>query len=72
MVKSNIFFLVPVSFFVVSDPFGPKVVFACSSIHMIVQQQLTLRLREEVHKIHEQSLLKSMECVQCAPRKILE
>lgn len=54
---------------VVLDLFGPKVVFACSSIHMIVQQQLTLRLREEVHKIHEQSLLKSMAYVQCAPQK---
>lgn len=39
-------------FFVVSDLLSLRVVFACSSIHMIVQQQLTLRLREEVHKIH--------------------
>lgn len=54
------------------DHFGPKVVFACSSIHMIIQQQLTLRLREEVHKIHEWPLLKSMAYVQRAPQKILE
>lgn len=57
---------------VVLDLFGPKVVFACSSIHMIIQQQLILRLREEVHEIHEWPLLKSMAYVQCAPQKILE
>lgn len=57
---------------VVLDLFGPKVVFACSSIHMIVQQQLTLRFRKEVHRIHEWPLLKSMAFVQCAPQKILE
>lgn len=57
---------------VVLNLFGPKVVFACSSIHMIIQQQLILRLREEVHEIHEWPLLKSMAYVQCAPQKILE
>lgn len=71
MVKSNTFCSTGQSL-VVLDLFGPKVVFACSSIHMIVQQQLTLRLREEVHKILEQSLPKSMAYVQCAPQKIVE
>lgn len=49
MVESNTFYSTSQSL-VVLDLFGPEVVFACSSIHMIVQQQLTLRLKEEYTK----------------------